>query len=98
MKDLEMTYTTPEGIPSGMPHRVTSVAGLAPSQIEEFVGETEFVIDRQGAEYMIRGCGVRDDNDVLFSEKDLEHDGKDMRIWQIWRGGEGYEAAQKSMF
>ena len=93
-----MTYTTPEAVPSGLPHRVTSVAGRTPSRIDEFLGDTEFVIDKQGAEYTIRGCGMRGDNDVLFNEKDLEHEGKDMRIWQIWGSDQGYEAAQKAMY
>jgi hypothetical protein len=93
-----MTFTTPEPVASGLPHKVTSVAGRTPAGLDEFLGDTEFEIDKDGSGYVVRGCGRQHDEQVLFQEKDLGHAGKDIRVWQITGGDDGYRAAHKAIF
>ncbi len=78
-----MTYAAPDPVPSGRPYAVVTVAGEEPAAIEQFVGETAFTIDKSGAASEIRGIGSRNESGVRFHEKDIVHDGKDVRVWQI---------------
>jgi hypothetical protein len=84
-----MTYAAPDPVPSGRPYVVTAVAGEPPAALEQFLGETAFKIDKSGEESEICGLGSRNDSGVRFHEKDIVHDGKDVRVWQITPGRDG---------
>jgi hypothetical protein len=78
-----MTFAPPDPVPSGRPHRVITVGGREPNALEQFLGETVFTIGKGEAESTIAGLGTMHESGVRFYEKDVQHDGKDVRVWQI---------------
>jgi hypothetical protein len=84
-----MTHFTPEPVISGWPYAVTEVAGRPPQTFDEFVHHGRFVIDRDGTPYEVVGTGVLVEDGVRFHEKDMGHDGKDVRVWQVTRIEDG---------
>lgn len=84
-----MTFTTPESLVSGRPYPVTAVGSAAPSALGDFAGETDFTVDRDGTPYRVRGVGVLRDPLVRVHEKDEDHDGKDVRVWEVRQTGDG---------
>ena len=77
---------TPATVISGKPYPVIEVRDHAPSDLGDFLGETSLVIDLDGDPYPVRGCGAIVGTGVHVHEKDVEHGGKDVRVWAIHVG------------
>jgi len=73
---------------SGVPYPVLSVSGAAPTQLDQFVGETEFVLSKAGVESTVCGVGAESPGGVRFHEKSAEY-GKDVRVWNVAAGPDG---------
>lgn len=84
-----MTFFTADPISSGRPYIVLTAAGEAPSTLDQFLGEAHFTIAKDGADSLVCGLGSLREGGVRFHEKDVEHDGKDVRVWQISQDGSG---------
>ena len=89
-----MTFAAPDATASGKPYPVTDVGGSPPRSLEQFVGECEFGIDRDGRSSRVKGVGAPGDDVVRFHEKDLDHSGKDVRVWAVRPAGEGRFTAE----
>lgn len=87
-----MTYETPGIVISGVPYAVTEVEGRTPTRLEEFIGETTFVAEHKGSPYVVAGVGSLHDDAVRFHEKVHHGHGKDVRVWHISRGADGFQA------
>jgi hypothetical protein len=94
-----MTYAAPEPVPSGRAFAVISVGGQEAGSLEQFVGDTVFTIRVEGSESTISGLGTLHESGVRFYEKDVEHDHKDVRVWQIAaEPGQGFSATATAAF
>jgi hypothetical protein len=78
-----MTFAAPESVISGSPYDVIEVAGRHAEDLNDFTGNTEFVIEGRGEHHRVCGIGARHEDSVRFYEKDVAHEGKDVRVWQI---------------
>ncbi len=86
-----MSYTAPEPVISGVPYPVTGVGGGTATALEDFVGTVEIEIDKNGAPYVIDGEGRVRDDAVRVHEKNGKG-GKDLRVWRVYTGPEGFLA------
>jgi hypothetical protein len=93
-----MTFIGPDPITSGVPYDVTAVRGELPATLEQFVGELTFTIAKDGEESLVCGVGRASESGVRFQEKDMDHDGKDVRTWQISRSGDSFSASATALF
>jgi hypothetical protein len=84
-----MTFVAPDPVSSGRPHKIVESAVGAANDLDEFVGEASFTIDKDGPESVIRGSGTADGTGVRFLEKDAAHSGKDVRAWHITKDAAG---------
>jgi hypothetical protein len=87
-----MTFAAPQSVVSGSPYDVIEVAGRAAEDLNDFTGNTEFIIEGRGEQHRVCGIGARHDDSVKFHEKDVAHDGKDVRVWQITFGPDHFMA------
>ena len=79
-----MNNTTPDAVASGMPYRVVDIAGRAPHSLDQFVGDTHFVVDKAGALSTVNGQGAVRGECVRFHEKGgVAGAGRDTRVWTI---------------
>jgi hypothetical protein len=82
-----MTCDASESVISGSPYAITEVAGHTATNLDEFTGSTEFVIENGGRHHHVGGVGgARHDDQVRFYEKDVDHEGRDVRVWTISSG------------
>ena len=84
-----MTFIAPDPVASGRPYKIVSNAVGARKDLNGFIGEASFTIDKDGTESVIRGSGAADRTGVRFLEKDAEHSGKDVRAWHITQDAAG---------
>ena len=80
-----MSFTTPIAVPSGMSVRVLEVDGHQPNELQDFVGDVSFVVALDPP-VLVRGAGRVDGQTVRFHEKDVDHSGKDIRVWGVRAG------------
>ena len=86
-------FGTPRPVVSGVPYQVRQVRDHEVLGLEDFVGDTTFVLDLDGDEYRVWGPGVQDGDGVRVYEKDEQGIGKDIRVWTVRRGaGDSYTA------
>lgn len=78
---------------SGMPYPVVAVDGEATVSLDQFVGETTFVVTKSGAESRVHGVGAADGNMIKFKEK-AANGGKDVRDWLIHHNRDGAFTAE----
>jgi hypothetical protein len=83
---VTLVFGTPRPVVSGVPYQVRQVRDHEVSGLEDFLGDTTFVLDMDGEEYRVWGPGVRDGDDVRVYEKDEQGFGKDIRVWTVCRG------------
>ncbi len=86
-----MTYSAPEPVISGIPYPVTTAGGEPATSLDAFVGTVEIVIDKHGTPYVIDGEGRLRDDSVRVHEKNGKG-GKDVRVWRVYPGSEGFVA------
>jgi hypothetical protein len=88
---------TPESVISGVPYPVTAAGDGAPSGLEAFLGDTAFTIDLAGHPYVVRGSGDVLGGRVRVHEKSVVA-GKDVRVWYVTEGPEGFTAEHIAAF
>jgi len=86
-----MTFSAPQPVASGCLYTVTEVSGHQPDRLEEFVGDTAFIVARDRQTCYVGGTGVRTGRDVRFHQKDAAT-GKDIRAWRINAGAHRFAA------
>ena len=70
-------------VASGMRFDVVTVNGHTPRGLDDFVGDSDFTLRCADQDRAVAGCGHRDGDAVRFTEKDMFHGGKDVRVWAI---------------
>ncbi len=88
-----MSFTTPSAVPSGMSVRVLEVDGHQPDQLQDFVGDVSFVVGLDPP-VLVHGTGRVDGQTVRFHEKDVDHGGKDIRVWEVRAEDDGHLVAE----
>jgi hypothetical protein len=78
-----MTFQAPRSVGSGVPYPVREVHRRAPDGLSDFVGQTSFLLDMYGEDYLVEGPGVEEDGQVRVFEKDEQGYGKDIRVWTV---------------
>jgi hypothetical protein len=90
---VRLVFEAPQSVVSGRPYQVREVRDHSVLGLEDFVGDTNFVLDFDGEEYRVCGPGVSDGEAVRVYEKDEHGMGKDVRVWTVRRGaGDVYTA------
>jgi hypothetical protein len=90
---VRLVFGSPRAVVSGVPYEVRQVRDREVLGLEDFLGDTTFVLDLDGDEYRVWGPGVPDGDGVRVFEKDEQGAGKDIRVWTVRRGAdEGYIA------
>jgi len=84
-----MPFTTPRSVISGKPYLVRSVRDRVPDQLDDFLGETTFLLDLDGEDYTVRGPGIPADPGVRVFEKSEDGVGKDIRAWLVCPTADG---------
>ena len=89
-----MSFTTPQPVISGKPYHVRSVRDRVPDALDDFLGQTTFVLDMDGQDYVVQGPGIDADPGVRVYEKCDEGFGKDIRAWLVCpvSDGDGFTA------
>lgn len=96
-----MTFAAPDALPSGKPYPVSDVRGEPPTSLDQFVGDSEFGVEREGGVSRVRGTGTavgEAGETVRFHEKDQGSSGKDVRVWTVRRQSDGFTAELASLF
>jgi hypothetical protein len=88
-----MSFTTPNTVPSGMSVRVLEVGGHQPDELRDFAGDVSFLVGLDPPVF-VHGTGRVDGQTVRFHEKDVEHSGKDIRVWEVRGEGDGHFVAE----
>lgn len=78
-----MTFAAPDPVPSGMPFQVVAVGGRTPRALDDFLDDAVFTFRWGQSDRLVAGQGHRGGDKVRFTEKDVEHGGKDVRVWEI---------------
>ena len=86
-----MTFCPPRSVVSGEPYVVRQVRDHDPERLDDFAGETTFVVDLDDEGYRVCGPGVPADEGMRVFEKSDDGAGKDVRVWLV-RAAEGGEA------
>jgi hypothetical protein len=84
-----MSATTPRSVISGKPYVVRQVRGRAPEELEDFAGDTVFVLDLDGEDYTVHGPGVEVETGMRVYEKSDHGVGKDIRCWLVRSAPDG---------
>lgn len=88
---------TPQSVISGVPYPVTSAGDGVPTGLDAFLGETVFTLDMAGHPYVVRGTGDRLEDQVRVHEKSAVA-GKDVRVWYVTEGRDGFTAEHVAAF
>ncbi len=88
---------TPQSVVSGVPYAVTSSGDGVPAGVDAFLGETVFTLDLGGRPYVVRGSGDTVDGKVRVHEKSTVA-GKDVRVWYVTEGPQGFTAEHVAAF
>lgn len=75
-------------------YRVTEVAGHPPASLEDFVGATTVTVENHGREDQLLGTGVRDEQTVLFHERETGSARDTDPVWTFTDQGGGDIAAE----
>lgn len=78
-----MMVTAPDPVASGKQFDVIAVHGRTPHALDDFLDEAVFTLQWEQQDRFVAGQGHRDGDRVRFTEKDVEHGGKDVRVWEI---------------
>jgi hypothetical protein len=88
---------TPHSVISGVPYPVTATGEDRPSGLDAFLGDTVFTIDMAGHPYVVRGTGDALEGKVRVHEKSTVA-GKDVRVWYVSEGAQGFTAEHVAAF
>jgi hypothetical protein len=78
-----MTSFSATAVASGRLYHVKACRGRVPTALADFEGETVFTLSTETGTTVVRGVGAARADWVRFYEKDVAHDGKDVRVWHI---------------
>ncbi len=78
-----MAFAAPDPVASGKKFEVVAVHGRTPHLLDDFVDEAVFTLRWEDDDRLVAGRGNRDGDIVRFTEKDVTHGGKDVRVWNI---------------
>jgi hypothetical protein len=86
-----MTLHSATPVASGRPYHVTACKGRVPTALADFEGGSDFTLSTGAGTVpmVIRGVGAAHGDCVRFHEKDVDGDGKDVRIWHIIQEADG---------
>ncbi|MEO6501154.1 MAG: hypothetical protein ABIQ09_04505 [Jatrophihabitantaceae bacterium] len=84
-----MTFHSATAVASGRPYHVKACRGRVPATLADFEGESDFTLSTGTGTTVVRGVGAAHGDWVRFHEKDVAHDGKDVRVWHITREADG---------
>jgi hypothetical protein len=84
-----MTFHSATPVASGRPYHVMACRGRVPTALTDFEGETDFILSTATGTTVVRGAGAAHGDWVRFHEKDVAHDGKDVRVWHIIQEADG---------
>ncbi|WP_432490864.1 hypothetical protein [Kineococcus gypseus] len=87
-----MSESSAGTVVSGRRYAVERVGGRAPSALEDFAGETSLRLTHGAEVHEVAGVGRVVDGAVRFHEKRGDPGGKDVRVWRISAGADGFEA------
>ncbi len=88
---------TPQSVVSGVPYPVTAAGEGVPAGLDAFLGETVFTIDMAGHPCVVRGTGDALEDRVRVHEKSTVA-GKDIRVWYVSEGQQGFAAEHVAAF
>jgi len=86
---MSLPFQAPGSIVSGRCYRIVQVHGREPADLDDFVGDTEFVLDLDGARYDVHGTGASGPAGPRFHEKESMGYGRDVRVWAIHADPQG---------
>ena len=92
-----MSFSTPMAVPSGMSVPVLAVEGRTPQSPDDFAGDVSFLVDLDPP-HLVHGCGVVHGTTVRFHEKDVDNNGKDIRVWTVRPQGARFVAEHDAQF
>ena len=92
-----MSFTTPGSVPSGIAMPILEVDGRAPAGLEDFQGDVSFLLELEPP-HLVEGCGRMDGSVVRFHEKDVQNNGKDIRVWEVRLDGDRFVAQQAAQY
>ncbi len=78
-----MTFGSVDPVASGRPHAIAEVGDGQPGSLADFLGETAFTFMTSGGTRKVCGVGASSADGVRFTEKDVEHTTKDVRVWHV---------------
>jgi hypothetical protein len=78
-----MPHFAARPVVSGRSYPVVQVAAGEPARLEDFLGESRFVVDLDGDRYDVCGFGRVVEAGVRFYQKDDDGGGRDVRVWLV---------------
>ncbi|WP_432494961.1 hypothetical protein [Kineococcus auxinigenes] len=87
-----MSELRTQPVVSGRSYLVDRVGGRAPRDLEDFTGETSFLLTLGPHVHEVVGVGRVQDGVVRVHEKSGGPGGKDVRVWCVRRTERGFEA------
>lgn len=78
-----MTFFPAIPVASGRPYHVIACRGRVPAALSDFQGQSDFTLSTGTGTTVVRGVGATQGDWVRFHEKDVAHNGKDVRVWHI---------------
>ena len=88
-----MSQLRSEPVVSGKPYAVVEVKGTPPAGLDEFGGDTSFLLTLGSHHHEVVGVGTVVDGMALVHEKGGEDGGgKDVRVWQVTNAPGGFVA------
>lgn len=70
-------------VPAGQEFEVLAVHGRTPHTLDDFLDDAAFTLRREQQDRLVTGQGHRDGDKVCFTEKDVDHGCRDVRVWEI---------------
>ncbi len=79
-----MMFAAPDPVASGREFEVVAVHGRTPHVLADFVGDAVFTLHWEEQDRLVAGTGRAEGAEMVrFTEKDVAHGGKDVRVWSI---------------
>ena len=85
-------------VESGLSYAVTHIDGHAPGSLDEFTGEVQVTVNKDGAPTQLVGVGGETANGVRFYQKDPALYDRDIRVWMITESAGSFRAKPLSVF
>jgi hypothetical protein len=79
-------------------YAVTHIDGHAPGSLDDFTGEVQVTVSKDGAPTHLLGVGGEVANGVRFYQKDPSLHDRDIRVWMITESAGNFRAQPLSVF